>query len=89
MSRFIARQPNGLLCRFSTVVDCPTAWNMTEQEYINLCIEEAKEEAEREAKEILAKYVRPFNQVMVSFKPENMTKKKFEEFLKETAIKID
>ena len=34
MGAFIARQPNGLLCRFSTVVDCITDYNMTEEEYI-------------------------------------------------------
>lgn len=89
MSRFIARQPNGLLCRFSTIVECPTTWNMTEQEYINLCIEEAKERAEHDAKEVLAYYVKPFSEVTDSFKPENMSKEKFREFLKETAKKID
>ena len=34
MGAFIARQPNGLLCRFSSVVDCVTDYNMTEEEYI-------------------------------------------------------
>jgi len=41
MGRYIARQPNGLLCRFSTVVDCVTVYNMTEEDYIELCAEEA------------------------------------------------
>lgn len=29
---YIARQPNGLLCRFSTVVDAPTHYNLTEDD---------------------------------------------------------
>ena len=45
MGAFIARQPNGLLCRFSSVVDCITDYNMTEDEYIEMCAEKAREEA--------------------------------------------
>lgn len=33
MGAFIARQPNGLLCRFSSVVDCITDYNMTTEEH--------------------------------------------------------
>lgn len=50
---FIARQPNGLLCRHSSVVDCVTDYNMTEKEYIELHVQMAKEEAEHRAKIIL------------------------------------
>ena len=32
---FIARQKNGLLCRFSTVIDTVTDYNMTDEEYID------------------------------------------------------
>lgn len=32
MGAFIARQPNGLLCRYSTIVDSVTHINMTEEE---------------------------------------------------------
>ena len=45
MAGFISKQPNGLYCRFSTVVDCPTDWNMTEEDYIELCKKRAEEEA--------------------------------------------
>lgn len=45
MGAFIARQPNGLLCRFSSVVDCITDYNMTEDDYIEMCAEKAREEA--------------------------------------------
>jgi len=43
MGAFIARQPNGLLCRFSSVVDCVTDYNMTEEEYIEMCAEKKHE----------------------------------------------
>ena len=46
MAGFVSKQPNGLYCRFSTVTDCPTAWNMTREDYINMKMQEAKEEAE-------------------------------------------
>lgn len=46
MGAFIARQPNGLLCRFSSVVDCITDYNMTEDEYIEMCAEKARESLE-------------------------------------------
>ena len=45
MSSFVTRQPNGKLCRFSRVVDTVTHWNLTDEEYIELCAEEAREEA--------------------------------------------
>lgn len=38
MAGFVSKQPNGLYCRFSTVVDCPTVWNMTREDYINMKI---------------------------------------------------
>ena len=50
MAGFISKQPNGLYCRFSTVVDCPIDWNMTAEDYIELCKEKAEQE-EREKKE--------------------------------------
>ncbi len=50
MGAFISKQPNGKYCRFSTVVDTITNYNMTEKEYIELCKERAAQEAEKEAK---------------------------------------
>lgn len=77
MGSFIAKQPNGLYCRFSTVVDCPTDWNMTEEDYIALC----KEAAEQEARKVLKNYVRPFDWVKDYFHPNNMTEEEFKCFL--------
>lgn len=56
MAGFISKQPNGLYCRFSTVVDCPTDWNMTEEDYVELC----KQKAEKEARDVLANHLYPF-----------------------------
>lgn len=44
MGAYIARQPNGLLCRFSSSVDAVTHYNYSEEEYIELCAERAREE---------------------------------------------
>lgn len=79
MGAFVARQPNGLYCRFSTVVDCPTHWNMTEEDYIEMCAERAREEA----KDVLKKYLRPFDWVSEYFYPNNMTKEEFEAVLRD------
>ena len=77
MGSFIAKQPNGLYCRFSTVVDCPTHINMTKEDYINICMERAREEAE----EVLENYVKPFEWIEEYFHPNNMSKKEFKECL--------
>lgn len=75
---FIAKQPNGLYCRFSSVIDCPSNWNMTAEEYIEMCAEKAR----KEAVEILNN-ARPFDWIFEFFEPENMTEEEFENFLKE------
>ena len=65
MGAFIAKQPNGLYCRYSSIVDNITHHNMTEEDYINLCVERAKEEA----KEILEK-AKPFSEVLERLYPD-------------------
>lgn len=82
MAGFIARQPNGLLCRHSTIVDCITDYNMTEEDYIELCAEKARQEA----KEVIENYIRPFDTVMKYFHPNNMTQDEFEKILKEMQL---
>ena len=79
MAGFVAKQPNGLYCRFSTVVDCPTDWNMTAEDYIELC----KQKAEQEAKDVLENYLQPFEKVKDYFFPSIMTEKEFVEFLQD------
>ena len=73
MGSFICRQPNGLLCRFSTVVDCVTHYNMTDEEYIEMKMEQAREEAEN----TLKYHIKPYEMISIYFKPDNMTVKEF------------
>lgn len=79
MAGFIVRQPNGLLCRFSTVVDCPTHWNMTDEEYIEMCVEKAR----MEAMDVLDNHLFPFDEIKEQFYPINMTKREFNKLVKE------
>lgn len=85
MGAFIAKQPNGLYCRFSTVVDCPTHWNMTEEDYIEVCAELAREEARFTLKHKL----RPFEWVKENFYPNNMCEEEFELVLNEMNAPLD
>ena len=79
MGAFIVRQPNGLLCRFSTVVDCITDYNMTEDEYIEMCAEKAR----KEARYVLENYMQPFELVDKYFHPNNMTAEKHKQIMEE------
>ncbi len=79
MGAFIARQPNGLLCRFSTVVDTVTNYNMTDEEYIEMCAEKAR----KEAREIIENYTKPFEEVKNYFIANNMTQEEFNRILLE------
>lgn len=87
MAGLIAKQPNGLYCRISTVVDAPTDWNMTEQEYIDMCVKKAKEEA----KNVLANYCYDFdvalNRVRYG-KDTNMTTEEYEKFIKDCNTEV-
>lgn len=80
MAGFILKKPFRLYCRFSTVTDCPTAWNMTREDYINMKMQEAKEDAE----DVLDNYLKPFDIVMDMYYPNNMTKEEFDKFFEET-----
>lgn len=54
MGSFIAQQPNGLYCRFSTIVDTVTHYNMTKDDYIEVCKDRlGKKRGEEEANDIL------------------------------------
>jgi hypothetical protein len=83
MGSYVSKQPNGLYCRFSSVVDCPTDWNMTAEDYIEMCAEKAREEA----REVLAKHLQPFDRVMDDFSINNMTEKQFNKFLRDVGYK--
>jgi len=48
---------------------------MTDDEYIELCAERAREEARRNLKS--ADFIKPFNMVIKSFMPHNSTQEEF------------
>lgn len=77
MGGFIAKQPNGLYCRFSTVVDCPTHWNMTREDYLNNVTGTVRTRDEGEI--ILRDHLQPFSEVIERFVPNNMTQEEFDE----------
>lgn len=81
MGRFVARQPNGKLCIFSTIVDTVTYYDLTEEDYIELKAEEARERA----REDLAspRFVKPFSDVKSYFAPNCMTQEEFDALCKE------
>lgn len=80
MGAFIAQQPNGLYCRFSTIVDCPTHWNMTREDYLNNDTRTIR--SREEGEDILKNYLTPFSDVISRFVPNNMTQKEFDELVK-------
>ena len=76
MGSFIFKQPNGRYGRFSTVVDCPTHFNMTREDYVELCMERYnlnREGAEREAECILTHYLKPYSECLDQWSLNNMT----------------
>ena len=84
MPGFIAKQPNGLFCRFSTIVDTVTNINMTKEDYINLCKNEFGEvKGVQEALDVLDHYLRPFQDVLDSYTPLNDSVEEFTQRHKE------
>lgn len=84
MGAFIAKQPNGLYCRFSTVVDTVTHYNMTRDDYVEICKERFGEKhGEEKANDILENHLHPFSDVIERFMPNNDSVKEFNVCLKE------
>ena len=81
MGRFVARQPNGKLCIFSTVVDTVTYYNLTEEDYIDLRAEEARKNARMDLES--KHFIKPFSDVRRYFAPNNMTQEEFDSICKE------
>lgn len=80
MGAFIAKQPNGLYCRFSNVVDCPTHWNMTREDYLNNFTGSVPSREDGEY--ILENWLLPFSKVIECFVPNNMSEEEFQELVK-------
>ena len=84
---YIAKQPNGKYCIFSTAIDCPTHINMTKQDYLKYRLKKAIEEAEREVNEMFDEnnasiYIHDIEQVKEDFYPNVMTHAQFSVVLK-------
>lgn len=47
MAAIFIQQPNGLYCRFSTIVDCPTCYNFTVEDVKEYLMKEYEEEVDR------------------------------------------
>jgi len=69
---FIARQPNGLYCRFSHVTEGLTHINMTKKDYLNNFTGSVSSKAE--AEEILKYHVEDFSRVQRYITDLNTTK---------------
>ena len=78
---YIARQPNGLLCRFSSMVDAVTHINMSEEDYIELRAERAREEAKRDLED--KRFVKSFDCVLEDTRFDSMTYDEWQGCLKE------
>lgn len=92
MSGFIAKQPNGLYCRFSSIVDSITHDNMTFDDYVKVIMERGynEEYAIKEAKEIIEEgYLRPFRRVLESYRPYNTSVDDFVSWCKSVGYEED
>lgn len=91
MSRIFYKQPNGLMTIFSTNSDRPIYWNVNKEDYINLMLEEYKEQLERDAKEIFDDedpyYVKDFEAMKRQTLYNIKTKEDFEKYLKDIGYK--
>ena len=81
MGSYIARQPNGLLCRFSSIVDSVTHINLTEEDYIELCAEKARKEARINLED--KRFIQSFDRVLEDTRYDNMTYDEWQGYLKE------
>lgn len=79
---YIVKQPNGLLCRYSHIIDSPTHMNMTEEDYIHMRMIDAYFEAKKELQK-----VRDFSDVVNEHCDEygEVQDKNYDMFLEETS----
>lgn len=78
MAGSLTKQPNGLYCRFSSIVDCPTHWNMTEEEYIEMSSEY---QSKSEALDTIENYLQPFERIIERCTLDNISLDEFVDFL--------
>lgn len=73
MAEIICRQPNGKICRFSTIVDTITHYNMTDAQYIEFEVTRARERAMQR----LASGLTEYDDMIARFEPRNMSRAEF------------
>ena len=79
MGAYFAKQPNGLYCRFSTIVDTITHYNLTKEDVIEYYMEKAKEDAEY----MLEHRLYDFERIKTDFVPNNNTVEEFDQLVKD------
>lgn len=84
---YIARQPNGLLCRFSTVVDTVTDINMTEEDYVELCAERARGEARWNLSQ--KNFIQSYDRVLADRTDDNITDERWRELRKQMGEHVE
>ena len=78
MAGSLTKQPNGLYCRFSSIVDRPTHWNMTKEEYIEMS---SDYQVEAEAIDTIENYLQPFESIIERCTLDNISLDEFVDFL--------
>ncbi|KOP84115.1 hypothetical protein ACFFHH_20335 [Cytobacillus solani] len=87
MTGFIAKQPNGLYCHFSSIVDCPTHYNMSREDYLSNVTRNVRNRDEGEI--ILRDHLYPITEVIDRFIPRNMTQTEFDKWVVDVSSPYD
>lgn len=86
----ISKQPNGLYCRISTIVDAPTNWNRSENDMLGyLMITNQLDHPTQTLKEWLDVYGVPFKDAIKCIKETNMSREEITVFLREVGYGND
>ena len=85
MGAYYAKQPNGLYCRFSTVVDSVTHWNITKEQAINMQLGylDVTPAEQKIREDMFDKRLKPFETIKKDFTAANDTIEEFQDLLKE------
>ena len=81
MGTFLARQPNGKICRFSSAVDTITHMNLSDTD--SYLMEFLHVNTQEEVNEKLKTKLHPFSDVIANFYPISDTQEEFLECLRE------
>lgn len=84
MGAFYCLQPNGLYCRFSTVLDCPTDYNLTVYDIVSKCVRDTI----RDVKDMIENGLEPFEEIQENFAPINMSVEQFKDILTKMGLPV-